>query len=238
MTLYAKWTINQYTVTFKDENGEIISQITDDYGKAITVPKLPTVTGYTASWNETPVTSIPGEDKVYQIVLTAMYTITYENMLTGTHNNPIYYADGDTITFDAPTNVADGYYFLRWEIDGETVTGIDSDTTGNIVVRARWSIRVRFSTTTDYTYTIRVTVNNGNCYSDKELNTRSNINNDTSVNDTTPVVRYVLDGTNVTLTRARRGISNNNRAVRLNGSNYSINTRITVDEVLDFDIYG
>ncbi len=238
MTLYAKWTINQYTVTFKDQNGEIISQITDDYGKPITVPTLPTVTGYTVSWNETPVTSIPGEDKVYQIVLTAMYTITYENMLTGTHDNPVYYVAGDTITFNSPTNVADGYYFLRWEIDGETVTGIDSDTTGNIVVRARWSIRVRFSTTTNYTYTIRVTVNNGNFYSDNELNTRSNINNDTNVTNRAPVVRYVLDGTNVTLTRTRRGNSNNNRAVSLNGSDYSINTRITVDEVLDFVITG
>ena len=35
LTLYAKWTINQYTITFKPENGDEDTTITQDYGTAV-----------------------------------------------------------------------------------------------------------------------------------------------------------------------------------------------------------
>ena len=49
LTLYAKWTINQYTITFKPENGDEDTTITQDYGTAVTAPANPTKTGYTLS---------------------------------------------------------------------------------------------------------------------------------------------------------------------------------------------
>jgi len=42
MTITAKWTVNQYTVTFDTEGGSAVAPITADYGAAITAPADPT----------------------------------------------------------------------------------------------------------------------------------------------------------------------------------------------------
>ena len=53
LTLYAKWNINQYTITFETNGGNIIPSITGNYGDPITPPQVPTRTGYTfINWFE------------------------------------------------------------------------------------------------------------------------------------------------------------------------------------------
>ena len=47
MTITARWQVNQYTITFKPENGGQDIVIKQDYGTAITAPANPTKTGYT-----------------------------------------------------------------------------------------------------------------------------------------------------------------------------------------------
>ena len=47
LILTAKWQVNQYTITFKPENGGQDIVIKQDYGTAITAPANPTKTGYT-----------------------------------------------------------------------------------------------------------------------------------------------------------------------------------------------
>jgi hypothetical protein len=39
VTITAKWTINQYTITFNTDGGSSIAPITVDYGAAITAPE-------------------------------------------------------------------------------------------------------------------------------------------------------------------------------------------------------
>ena len=46
MTITAKWTINQYTITFKPENGDKDFTVTQDYGTTVVAPKEPTRGGY------------------------------------------------------------------------------------------------------------------------------------------------------------------------------------------------
>ena len=59
---WAKWEINQYTVTVKPENGEADITITQDYGTAITVPTL-TREGYQFNgWDKAFPTTMPAED--------------------------------------------------------------------------------------------------------------------------------------------------------------------------------
>ena len=71
MTITARWTVNQYTITFKPENGGEDIVITQDYGTAITAPANPTKTGYTfAGWDKTIPTTMPAEN----ITLTARWT--------------------------------------------------------------------------------------------------------------------------------------------------------------------
>ncbi len=63
MTIKAKWTVNQYTLTFDTNGGSTIAPITQDYGTAITAPADPTKTGYTfAGWTPVIPTTMPAEN--------------------------------------------------------------------------------------------------------------------------------------------------------------------------------
>ena len=71
ITLTARWTVNQYTITFKPENGGQDIVIKQDYGTAITAPANPTKTGYTfAGWNREIPTAMPAGD----MTITARWT--------------------------------------------------------------------------------------------------------------------------------------------------------------------
>jgi len=47
ITLFAKWTINKYTITFNSQGGSNVSSRGVDYNNVITAPIAPTKTGYT-----------------------------------------------------------------------------------------------------------------------------------------------------------------------------------------------
>ena len=60
---WAKWEINQYTITVKPENGKADITITQDYGTNITVPADPTRDGYTfMGWDREIPTTMPAEN--------------------------------------------------------------------------------------------------------------------------------------------------------------------------------
>ena len=60
---WAKWEINQYTITVKPENGKADITITQDYGTAITAPADPTREGYTfMGWDTEIPTTMPAEN--------------------------------------------------------------------------------------------------------------------------------------------------------------------------------
>ena len=71
MTITARWQVNQYTITFKPENGGQDIVIKQDYGTAITTPANPTKTGYTfAGWDKTIPSTMPAGD----MTITARWT--------------------------------------------------------------------------------------------------------------------------------------------------------------------
>ena len=45
-TIYAKWIINQYTITFNSNGGSAVADITQNYNTNISAPNEPTLTGY------------------------------------------------------------------------------------------------------------------------------------------------------------------------------------------------
>ena len=60
---WAKWEINQYTITVKPENGKADITITQDYGTNITVPADPTREGYTfMGWDREIPETMPAEN--------------------------------------------------------------------------------------------------------------------------------------------------------------------------------
>ena len=132
---WAKWEINQYTVTVKPENGEADITITQDYGTPITAPADPTREGYTfIGWDREIPTTMPAED----MTVTAQweinrYTITFDTA-GGSEIAPITQDYGTNITAPAdPTR--EGYTFKGW--DKEIPKTMPAE---NMTVKAQWEI--------------------------------------------------------------------------------------------------
>ena len=134
ITLTARWTVNQYTITFKPENGGQDIVIKQDYGTAITAPANPTKTGYTfAGWDRESPTAMPAEN----MTITArwqvnQYTITFKPE-NGGQDIVIKQDYGTAIT--APANpTKTGYTFAGWD---KTIPS--TMPAGDMTITARWT---------------------------------------------------------------------------------------------------
>ena len=156
---WAKWEINQYTITVKPENGKADITITQDYGTPITAPADPTREGYTfIGWDREIPTTMPAED----MTITAQWKDIEkptgemkisENSWKAFLNNitfGLFFKDTQTVTITAVDNSGETVtieYLLsnkeltKAELDGITFTaytapfGIDHDNEYIIYVR-------------------------------------------------------------------------------------------------------
>lgn len=63
ITIKAKWTVNQYTITFDTDGGSEISPITQNYGTPVTAPANPTKTNYVFDeWDRSIPETMPAEN--------------------------------------------------------------------------------------------------------------------------------------------------------------------------------
>ena len=130
---WAKWEINQYTITFDTNGGSEIAPITQDYGTEITAPADPTRKGYTfKGWDkEIPETMPAGNITVKAQWEINQYTITFDTN-GGSEIAPITQDYGTEITApDKPTRK--GYTFKGW--DKEIPETMPAE---NITITARW----------------------------------------------------------------------------------------------------
>ena len=134
LTLTAKWQVNQYTITFKPENGGQDIVIKQDYGTAITAPANPTKTGYTfAGWDKTIPTTMPAGDMTITARWTVnQYTITFKPE-NGGQDIVIKQDYGTAIT--APANpTKTGYTFAGWDKTIPTTMPA-----GDMTITAQWT---------------------------------------------------------------------------------------------------
>ena len=155
---WAKWEINQYTITFDTAGGSAIAPITQDYGTAITAPADPTREGYTfAGWD----TAIPATMPAHNMTITAQWTVNQYTIIydldggTAEGNPDTYTVETDAFTLKNPTRP--GHTFTGWS--GTGLTGEDNLTltipkgsTGNRSYTAHWSLN---------TYSITYDLNGG-----------------------------------------------------------------------------
>ena len=132
---WAKWEINQYTITFDTNGGSEIAPITQDYGTEITAPDNPTRKGYTfKGWDKEIPETMPAEN----MTITAQweinqYTITFDTN-GGSEIAPITQDYGTEIT--APDNpTRKGYTFKGW--DKEIPETMPAE---NMTITAQWEI--------------------------------------------------------------------------------------------------
>ena len=134
ITLTARWTVNQYTITFKPENGGQDIVIKQDYGTAITAPANPTKTGYTfAGWNREIPTAMPAGD----MTITAQwqlnrYTITFDT--AGGSEVPSITQDYGTAITPPAAPTRTGYTFAGWD---KTIPS--TMPAGDMTITARWT---------------------------------------------------------------------------------------------------
>ena len=130
---WAKWEINQYTITFDTNGGSEIAPITQDYGTEITAPDNPTRKGYTfKGWDKEIPETMPAENITVKAQWEInQYTITF-NTNGGSEIAPITQDYGTEIT--APDNpTRKGYTFKGW--DKEIPETMPAE---NITITARW----------------------------------------------------------------------------------------------------
>ena len=132
---WAKWEINQYTITFDANGGSEIAPITQNYGTKITTPADPTRKGYTfKGWDKEIPKTMPAENITVKAQWEInQYTITFDAN-GGSEIAPITQNYGTKITTPAdPTRK--GYTFKGW--DKEIPKTMPAE---NMTVKAQWEI--------------------------------------------------------------------------------------------------
>jgi|GEM_PF-4437109 Listeria/Bacterioides repeat len=155
ITLYAKWTTNNYTVAFNSNGGSNVNSQIVAFGNPITQPPAPTKTGYTfagwftddkltTAWNF--VTLCPANNvTLYAKWTINNYKVTF-NSNGGTVVNPLTAQYSSLLSIPtAPTYT--GYYFFGWYKDSALTTpwNFGSDKiAGDTTLYAKWDYTPNF----------------------------------------------------------------------------------------------
>ena len=132
---YAKWNVNQYTITFDTSGGSAVSSITQDYGSTIVKPLDPTKEGYTfEGWEPEIPDTIPSSDLNIKAKWSVnKYTISFDSD-GGSVVPPITLDYGSAVIAPiSPTKV--GFTFNGW--DKEVPSTMPSN---NLNIKALWKI--------------------------------------------------------------------------------------------------
>ena len=130
---WAKWEIDQYTITFDTNGGSEIAPITQDYGTEITAPDNPTRKGYTfKGWDKEIPKTMPADN----ITVKAQWEINQYTIAFDTNGG----SEIDSITQDYGTEITvpdnptrKGYTFKGW--DKEIPETMPAE---NLTITARW----------------------------------------------------------------------------------------------------
>ncbi len=143
VVLQAKWSPIAYQITYQNTLGMLAG-----VHKTFTVEDsvdLPTLTaeGRTFNgwlWNGLPVTTLPkgtvGDVTLYASWTGDSYKIMYLGTQDATHSCPDTYVSYTKTPLKAATRT--GFVFLGWELNGQIVTAIPDNITGDITLTATW----------------------------------------------------------------------------------------------------
>ena len=183
-TLYAKWNINKYKVTFESNEGSAVEAQTIDYNAKVTKPADPKKDGHTfKGWykDDEFATAFDFAKDVITAATTLyakweanIYTVTFNsNGGTAIQAKTIRY--GATITvLDKPTKT--GYSFQGWFSDAELNTSFDENTvvTGDTTLYAKWQIE---------SYAVKFMLDNAT-YKTVNVEYQGTVTEETPTNDT------------------------------------------------------
>ncbi len=145
-SLYAKWTINTYSIRFDSSGGSAVTTIIQEYDTPVVPPNHPTKMGYTfTGWSQTLPSTMPAENLELIAQWTpTLFTITYHlNEGTQSSLNPSsYHIESATILLSNPTKM--GHTFDGWfgtpGFTGNKITSIPNGSHQNITLYAKWIV--------------------------------------------------------------------------------------------------
>jgi hypothetical protein len=143
LTVTAQYTINQYTVTFKDWDGSTLSSQSVNHGGAATAPSNPTRTGYTFTGWDVPFSNITTDLTVTAQYTINQFTLTYAagtgGSINGNSSQTVDYQGNGTAVGAVPDA---GYHFVQWS-DGITDNPrTDANVTADVDVTAQFAANV------------------------------------------------------------------------------------------------
>ncbi|MBR6939351.1 MAG: InlB B-repeat-containing protein, partial [Clostridia bacterium] len=151
--LYAKWSTNQYTITFDSKGGSAVAPITQDYNTEVTAPAAPTKTGYDfAGWytdaeytgNEYTFSTMPAQSFIlYAKWQVKQYTITFDSM--GGSAVAAITQDYNTAVSAPAAPTRTGYDFIGWYTDENCTDGneytFSTMPAESFILYAKWQIK-------------------------------------------------------------------------------------------------
>ena len=148
MTLYAKWTINTYTVSFDSVGGSSVDEKTVDYNTLVTKPENPTKSGYTfGGWYEDEACTNVYDFTIpvtKDMTLYAKWTInTYKVSFDSVGGSSV---DEKTVDYNTPVTKPEdptksGYTFGGWYEDEAYTNAYDftMPVAGDMILFAKWN---------------------------------------------------------------------------------------------------
>ena len=132
---YAKWNVNQYTITFDTSGGSAVSSITQDYGSTVVKPLDPTKEGHTfTGWEPEIPDTIPSSDLTIKAIWSVnKYTISFDS--DGGSVVPPITLDYGSVVIAPISPTKDGYSFKGW--DKTIPTNMPAE---DITIKALWKI--------------------------------------------------------------------------------------------------
>lgn len=121
-TVYVKWTINKYTVTFMDGEKVLETFTNVPHGSAVTAPEVPEKDGKTFSkWDKdfSKVTSDLTINAVYDV---DMFTVTFKDGEKVLETQTVEYEAAATAPDTARLSPPEGMHFAKWDKDFSKVT--------------------------------------------------------------------------------------------------------------------
>ncbi|MEK5040545.1 InlB B-repeat-containing protein [Sporosarcina sp. FSL K6-3457] len=154
ITLYAKWTVNKYTVTFDSKNGSTLDDVIADYATKISIPTAPVKIGYTFSgWYKDASFQSPWDFSVDEvqdhITLHAKWQYTVKFDTDGGSAIVDALVDPDALLSPPPVPTKLGHIFVGWYTEVELTKEWDftaEKLQEEMTLYAKWTVN---------TYTIR-----------------------------------------------------------------------------------
>ena len=158
-TLYAKWTINSYTLTWNYNGGIVKTEGTPAgdvvYATELKAPELEK-TGYHYTWSPAVPATMPASDATYSAIWEAnVYDITYldkggENFTGSWGTHPIQHTYGTATTLVSPTKEHFDFagWYLKSDCSGEPLTSLVADGyLAPITLYAKWNEHAKYTVT-------------------------------------------------------------------------------------------